>query len=95
VTEALHLLDRAAGWPGQDALWKLIEAGTLQILPMRETSSMRARDYMARFRDQPCDYADATILVAAEDTGCTRVFTIDSHFLAYRLTSGKTLTVLP
>jgi uncharacterized protein len=49
---------------------------------------------MERFRDQPCDYADATLLVAAEDTGRKRVFTIDTHFHAYRLSNRDALVII-
>lgn len=50
---------------------------------------------MERFRDIPCDYADATLLVAAEQTGTRRIFTFDKHFYAYRLSNGDHLEVIP
>lgn len=50
---------------------------------------------MDRFRDQPCDYADATLLVAAEEMTSLCIFTLDGHFYAYRLVDGTQLDVIP
>ena len=55
----------------------------------------RAFAYMVRYNDQPCDYADSALLVAAEETGYRRIFTFDRHFYAYRLPNGEALAVLP
>jgi predicted nucleic acid-binding protein len=49
---------------------------------------------MERFRDQPCDYADATLLVASEVLGVTAVLTLDGHFFAYRLSNGVALHII-
>ena len=94
LTEALHLLDRAEGFVAQTELWNWIDSGDLYLLDWSEDDTERAREFV--FRYQPfCDYADATLLVAAERTGLRRVFTIDGHFFAYRLTDGVALIVLP
>jgi len=95
LTETLHLVFRGTGRQGQEALWRLISNGTLRVLASASDGPLRARAYMERFRDQPCDYADATLLIAAEATGIRRVFTIDRHFHAYRLTNGDALEVVP
>lgn len=55
---------------------------------------MLAALFMERFRDQPCDYADATLLVAAEETAIRLIFTIDPHFHAYRLAGGEALSIM-
>jgi predicted nucleic acid-binding protein len=94
LTEALYLLDRAGGWVAQDVLWTMLRTGVLTVHLALEAPPLRAYSYMERFRDQPCDYADATLLVAAEDTGLRRIVTIDRHFHAYRLASGESLEVL-
>ena len=95
VTEALCLLYRGGGWNSQDILQRMFSADYLRIFPTSEADVLRALEYMKRFRDQPCDYADATILVAAEDSGRRSVFTLDKHFYAYRLTNGNSVEVLP
>lgn len=95
MTEAMHLLYRAGGWSAQNRLWNLVRGGVLAFGPEMLEAPLRIAEYMKRFRDQPCDYADATLLVAAEETGHRRVFTIDPHFHAYRLTDGSALEVVP
>jgi hypothetical protein len=95
LTEALYLLNAAAGWPGQKAPWQFVEDGGLRVLETPQNGPLGAKAYMEQFRDQPCDYADATLLVAAEETGLRRIFTIDRHFYAYRLTGGVALDVIP
>lgn len=95
LTESLYMLGRATGWQGQEALWRLVSSGTLRILRPAPDGPLRARNYMDRFRDQPCDYADATLLVAAEEMTNCRIFTLDGHFYAYRLVDGTSLDVIP
>ena len=95
VTEALYLLYRAGGWKAQDTIQQMFNNGFLRICPTNTADVSRALAYMDRFQDQPCDYADATLLVAAEDFGHRRVFTLDKHFYAYRLTGGESLQVFP
>jgi uncharacterized protein len=95
LTEALYMLGRATGWRGQEALWRLVGAATLQILTPPADGPMRAQSYMNRFRDLPCDYADATLLVVSEDSKIRQVFTLDGHFHAYRLIDGSSLDVIP
>lgn len=94
LTEALYLLHEVAGWRGQSALLQMVNIGALQILTPAADGPARAYAYMERFRDQPCDYADATLLIAAEDLGLRSVFTLDRHFYAYRLTDGTALNVI-
>jgi hypothetical protein len=95
LTEAVYLLNRSIGWTGVDLLHESLLAGAIEVFPSGQAQAHRAFAYMERFRDQPCDYADATLLVAAEETGLRRIFTIDLHFHAYRLTSGEALKMLP
>jgi len=94
LTEALYMLHRATGWIGQEALWRLVNAGTLQVLAPPSDGPLRANSYMDRFRDLPCDYADATLLVASQDTTIRKVLTLDGHFYAYRLIDGSLLDVV-
>jgi len=94
LTETMHLLYADGGWMAQASLWRLISSGALQITTAPEDAIERVRVFMERFRDIPCDYADATLLVAAEVIGQRRIFTLDRHFYAYRLTDGSALQVI-
>ena len=95
LTEVMYLTGKTAGRAAQSAIWRFFEDGSLSVLPHATEGTKRAKAYMERFSDIPCDYADATLLVAAEDTGLRRIFTLDKHFYAYRLAGGDYLDVIP
>jgi predicted nucleic acid-binding protein len=48
---------------------------------------------MAQYADNPMDMADGSLVAVAEGRGLRQVFTLDSHFYAYRLADGSTLEV--
>ena len=51
---------------------------------------------MERYADLPMDFADASLVALAEETGVRRVFTLDRRgFLTYRIGSKKTFTIVP
>jgi len=94
ITEALYFIYDAGGWSAQRVLRDMVSNGDIRVLPSAGPLNARAFAYMERFRDIPCDYADATLLVAAEETGVRQIFTFDKHFYAYRLTNGNHLDVI-
>ena len=73
----------------------MIRTGFLVIHEQDATARFQALDYMERYADIPCDYADATLLVAAEDAAYRRIFSLDRHSYAYRLADGSALQVIP
>jgi uncharacterized protein len=95
VTEAMYLLGRAAGFPGQDALWALIVAGRLVVRGVGEGEPERMAELMGKYQDLPMDLADASIVVAAEVTGMRQVFSLDGDFRIYQLKDGSNLEVIP
>jgi len=93
--EAMHLLGRRAGWPGQDHLWGLIDDAGLRIVAIADEHAAELARLMRRYRDAPMDLADATLVVAASLTGEREILTLDAHFHAYRLSGGRHFAVLP
>ena len=77
IVEAAYLLGQAAGWHGQIALQRFHTDGTLEVLRPPTDGPSRAFAFMLRFHDIPCDYADATLLVALEDASTN--FSRDNH----------------
>ncbi|HEY3330230.1 MAG TPA: PIN domain-containing protein [Capsulimonadaceae bacterium] len=94
LTEAIYLIGKSSGWPGVRLLRDAIVDGAIRVIATGDDWYVRSFRYMERFVDQPCDYADATLLVASEDTGIRQVLTLDRHFFAYRLASGEAINVL-
>jgi predicted nucleic acid-binding protein len=93
--EAMYILRRELGYPGQDALWQLHVAGQLIIHESDFAEQDRMRALMATYRDTPMDLADASLVAAAESRNTRRIFTLDSHFYAYRNVEGQPLEVVP
>ncbi len=84
-TEAMYLLSRAGGTPGQQALWTLLFSERLHIVDLSRATLERSAALMAKYADQPMDLADATLVALAEERGQRRIFTLDSDFRIYRL----------
>ncbi len=94
-TEAMYLVDKALGWTGQIALWRLVERGTLQIVDISANAAVRMRALMEQYRDLPMDLADASLVAVAEERRLDRVFTLDADFRVYRLPRGRSFTIVP
>jgi predicted nucleic acid-binding protein len=91
LTEAMYLLNFS--WDGQVALWEMIEAGAVEILPLGTDDVPRMRELMRKYRDLPMDLADAALVRVAERERLRRIFTLDRRdFQIYR---PARLAVLP
>jgi predicted nucleic acid-binding protein len=95
LTEAMHLLGRAAGAAGQERLWNLLLTGRLLVRDPGPTEVIRMAELMRQYRDLPMDLADASLVAAAEATRNRRIFTFDGDFRIYRLADGSFLEVVP
>ena len=88
LTEAFHLLD--PGSQGAEALRQFIERDGLNLWFFEQKHLRRALELMRRYSDHPMDFADASVVVAAEQLRTTRVFTLDRNdFQTYRAQIGR------
>lgn len=94
-TEAMYLLGRAAGWPAQEALWRMALRGDMEVAALAADAAKRAARLMERYSDLPMDLADATLVALAEERGLKRVFTLDSDFTVYRLHGRGRFEIVP
>ncbi len=60
-----------------------------------QEDATRACQLMRTYADAPMDFADASLVVAAEAVNITRVLTLDGHFYAYRINQKTPFEVLP
>jgi predicted nucleic acid-binding protein len=95
LTEAMYLVGGAGGWKAQEALWKLLERGDLQLVPLDDALQKRSRALMNKYRDTPMDLADASLVAVAEALDVARVFTLDRDFQVYRWKGRRKFEVLP
>jgi len=93
VTEATYLLGFSQR--AQGALLRFIAAGGVEIADFDSARVSRAAALMQRFADLPMDFADATLVVLAEQLDTTTVFTLDRRdFTVYRA-GRRTFRILP
>ncbi|MGE0825627.1 MAG: hypothetical protein AB7G75_02810 [Candidatus Binatia bacterium] len=50
---------------------------------------------MEQYRDTPMDFADASLVAAAETLHLTQIFTLDSDFYVYRINGTPPFEVVP
>ena len=88
LTEATHLLARVAG--GALACLDFVLSGGALLVPTSTAALRRGRQLMQQYADCPVDFADATLVVLAEDLGTNLVLTTDRRdFSVYRIGGRK------
>lgn len=89
VTETMHLVAEVASGP--DLLVEfLVSTGTRIAETMRPAQLRAAAALMKRYADTPMDFADATLVLLAEELSLTDILTLDRRgFATYRTPGGK------
>lgn len=94
LTEATHLLGRVRR--GRRACLDFFLSGAVALVPSTRASIRRCRDLMDDYVDLPMDFADATLVVLAEELDTDLVFTTDRRdFAVYRIGGRKRFRILP
>ncbi|OFV93805.1 MAG: hypothetical protein A3H95_07535 [Acidobacteria bacterium RIFCSPLOWO2_02_FULL_64_15] len=87
LTEAFYML--APESRQSDRLRDFVERRGLSLWFFDPASLNRAFELMEAYADHPMDFADASLVAAAELTGIRRIFTIDrKDFDTYRVRRG-------
>ena len=94
LTESTHLLSRSPGGP--KACLEFVLAGGAVLVPSTTATLRRACDLIVRYADLPMDFADATLVILAEDLGTDLVLTTDHRdFSVYRIRGRRRFRVKP
>jgi predicted nucleic acid-binding protein len=94
LTEATHLLARVHG--GRQACCTFFLDGGAVLVPSTVASLRRCRDLIHAYRDQPMDFADATLVTLAEELKTSLILTTDrKDFSVYRIERRKRFTIKP
>lgn len=94
-TEAMYFAYEAGGWLMQKALWQLIRRGDLRLHIASSDEEERMQALMEQYQDTPMDFADASLVAAAEVLRIARVFTTDGHFYVYQRYGNQPFEVVP
>jgi len=83
ITEVSHMLDFNINVQISFLEWIMNEGIILQEILQKDI--FRIVELSIKYSDQPMDFADATLVIAAEKTGIREIISIDSDFDIYRL----------
>jgi|SRR5579875_1973751 predicted nucleic acid-binding protein len=95
LTEAMYLLGRAGGMAAQEELWGYLADRLVVLHAPQDREWERMRELMRQYSDARMDLANASVVTAAEYLGLVRVFTLDSHFYAYRISGKLPFEIVP
>ncbi len=94
LTECFYLLGFSL--EAQEGLWTFLRRGGMDVFPMDKAHFSQCRDLMRQFRNLPMDLADASIVVAANELGTAKIFTLDHRdFSTYRFRKTGKFQLIP
>jgi len=91
----MYLLGKTWGWYGQFRLWYMIQNEIVDVFNVERDHLLRMSELMKKYRDVPMDFADASLVAAAEALGTNKIFTLDSDFNIYRMNGRKHFEIIP
>ncbi len=83
VTEVTHMLDFNINAQIGFLEWIIREGLVLHEISQKEI--IRVIELCKKYQDRPMDFADATLVVTAEQTGLREIISIDTDFDVYRI----------
>ena len=83
ITEVLHMLDFNVKVQIDFLEW-IMRGGAL-LYEIKQTDLGKIIELTKKYSDRPMDFADATLVLAADQTGIRKIISIDSDFDIYRL----------
>jgi predicted nucleic acid-binding protein len=83
LTEVSHMLDFSVNAQIDFFEWVMCKGVSLEQIEQNDIA--RVISLTKKYSDLPMDFADATLVIAAEKTGLHSIISIDSDFDIYRL----------
>lgn len=94
LTEVVYLFNNS--FKAQKTCIEFILNGGATIVPQSSDSLLRVIRLMEKYKDIHMDFADATLVVLAEQTNIDEIFTLDLRgFNTYRIAGKKAFKILP
>ncbi len=95
LAETMSFIRARFGIEQQRRFWDGFANSGIEVVPVDAELIAAARDIDARYGDAGLGFADCTLLAACEQAGATTILSLDQRLRIYRLTSGKSLELLP
>ena len=94
LTEVLYLLNFSI--TAQCAALDFVLKSVIEIVPSSTESLKKIKSLMKKYADLPMDFADASIVCLASETGMQYIVTFDKKdFAIYRLPKKRNFTIIP
>jgi predicted nucleic acid-binding protein len=94
LTEVLYILNFSI--TAQCAALDFVLESVVEIVPSSTDSLKKTKNLMKKYADLPMDFADATIVCLATETGMQNIATFDKKdFTIYKLPKKKSFTIIP
>jgi predicted nucleic acid-binding protein len=91
ITEVTYILKAHVHLEAQVDFLKWITIGGLEMFDLQKGHLSKIIELQKKYSDLPMDFADATLLIAAESLYINKVFSIDKDFSIYRILGKKHL----
>ncbi len=85
ITEVTYILEAHVHLEAQLDFLKWIILGGLEMFDLTRVHLSRIIELQKKYSNLPMDFADATLLIAAEALDTTKVFSLDKDFSIYRM----------
>ena len=94
LTEVLYILNFSI--TARCAALDFVLESVVEIVPSSAGSLKKTKKLMKKYADLPMDFADATIVCLAAETGMQNIVTFDrKDFAVYKLPGKKSFTIMP
>jgi predicted nucleic acid-binding protein len=94
LTEVLYILNFSI--TAQCAALDFVLESVVEIVPSNIESLKKTKNLMKKYADLPMDFADATLVCLATQTGMQNIVTFDKKdFAIYKLPKKKSFTIMP
>ncbi|MFP4397471.1 MAG: type II toxin-antitoxin system VapC family toxin, partial [Desulfonatronovibrio sp.] len=94
LTEVLYLLNFSL--KAQQSALDFVIRGVVTLVPSDANSLRFARSQMEKYADLPMDFADATLVCLAAESGILNIVTLDhKDFYIYRTAGNQVFRILP
>ena len=94
LAELFHLVGDARRESA--AAWRLVRSGAFTVEPIVDADLDALDRLMARYRDRPMDFADASLVLLAERLEVRRILTVDhDDFETYRIGGRRRFDIVP
>ena len=94
LTELFHMAGENQA--KKESAWKLLRTGVIVLATIEHSELQHIDALMARYRDRPMDFADATLVYLAQRESLEVIFTVDqTDFSIYRIGGKRRFEIIP